>query len=417
MKKYFENFIYFRKNIFLCLVLGMTSGLPLALSGSSVVALLYEKGLNLSTIGFISLVSSVYSFKVLWSPFIDSFSIPLLTRKLGRRKLQILFIGIITSCVIIVQGFAIKMDNIPYIAFFALIVAICSASLDIVIDALRVEMLAQQEQSAGIATFTLGYKIAMVISGAGMFAISHYHGWAIAFWLIGVLMMILVIFSVLFISEADFHSQNNNWRSYIINSVVGPFRDIVKMHNIWLIVVFLIFFKLSDALLLSLISPFLLKIGFNKLEIAEVVKLYGMIASMVGGLFGGYISSFMSIRNFLFISLIMQMLSNSIYLVVLHYGYNLDVLIIATIIEYMCSGISAASLVMYISVLCNIKFTGSQYAFFSSITTLGRTTISSFSGVIVDNVGWMNFIILTIFASLPALLLLNKVVPKSEKTL
>jgi PAT family beta-lactamase induction signal transducer AmpG len=215
---------------------------------------------------------------------------------------------------------------------------------------------------------------------------------------------------LLFISEPEFEYKKRAWDEQIKVMFWDPMADFIAKPYFGWILVFVISFKLSDALLLSLITPFLLDIGFDKLEIAQVVKGYGVAASIVGSLIGGYLSAKMPMRGFLVTGLLLQMLSNLFYIPVYISGHNIQVLVFATTVEYVCSGISAVALVAYISTLCSHKFTATQYAFFSAVATFGRTTLSSGSGFLVEAFGWIVFFLITVCASIPAFLLVNKAV-------
>jgi PAT family beta-lactamase induction signal transducer AmpG len=239
------------------------------------------------------------------------------------------------------------------IAMGGLTIAVCSASLDVVIDAFRVEIAERSEQAAGVAMASSGYRVAMIISGAGIFAIAHYMGWKIAFMSMAALIAILTIVVLLFISEPEFEYKKRAWDEQIKVMFWDPMADFIAKPYFGWILVFVISFKLSDALLLSLITPFLLDIGFDKLEIAQVVKGYGVAASIVGSLIGGYLSAKMPMRGFLVTGLLLQMLSNLFYIPVYISGHNIQVLVFATTVEYVCSGISAVALVAYISTLCS----------------------------------------------------------------
>jgi PAT family beta-lactamase induction signal transducer AmpG len=402
------SFIYFRMNIIICFILGIMSGLPLALSGSALSTLLREQGIDLATIGLFAMMGVPYSLKFLWAPLLNVIYVPKLSNLIGRRKLQILVMGMLTITAIVLESLLIESGNVSLIAIGGLMIATCSASLDVVIDATRIEMIESQEQAAGAAMANSGYRVAMIISGAGIFAMAHFFGWQMAFLAMAGLQVVLMIVVLLFISEPDFVLERRTFAEHVKVMFWMPLADFLAKPNFIWIVVFIISFKLSDAMLLSLISPFLLDTGFDKLEIAQIVKAYGVGASIIGSFIGGYLSVKMGMRRFLAVGLLLQMTSNLVYIPVYISGHNMQVLVFATTVEYVCSGISSVALVAYISTLCSREFTASQYALFSALATFGRTTIVSASGLMVETFGWITFFVITAAASIPALVLVRK---------
>lgn len=401
--------IYFKKHMLLALCIGTISGLPLALGASSLTTLLRERGFDLATIGIFGLIAMPYTFKFLWAPLIDSIYIRCISQKLGRRKLQILIIGCLTVFSTVLLGHIGMKGDVTLIAISGLLLTFSSASLDAVIDAARIEMFSDDEQAAGSAMAQSGYRIAMLISSAGTLSISHYFGWEMAYNSMALLQALLLLILILLMDENPYHKPVESWNVYLKRVFLLPIQDLLSTPNVFYIVWFIIFFKMSDALLLSLNTPFLIDLGFDKLEIAYALKTFGYFASIIGALIGGYISIKLGLRQFLVIGLVLQMTSNISYIALYYAGHDMTTLLAVTAIEYICSGISAVALVAYISILCNKEFTAAQYAVFSSLAAFGRTTLSGTSGFLVQSLGWPLFFAFTAIASMPALLLISKI--------
>lgn len=403
-------FVYLRKNLLLAFCLGILSGLPLALVASTLSILLRERGVDLSTIGMFAMVSLPYAFKFLWSPILDNLQIYKLSSILGRRRAQLLVVSSLLAVVITALGFIAPAYDVQYVAIAAIILAFLSASQDIVIDAMRIEMLTVDEQAAGSSMATTGYRVAMIISSAGALSIAHFLDWQFAYFGMAALSALLLAVCVAFYKETLglFTPKKASFIQHFTSTFTLPFIEIYKRTNFFHMILFVIFFKMSDALIMALTSPFLLDMGYSKLDIAAVVKSFGMAATIIGSLVGGYIAVRIGLKKFVILGLILQMISNLSYLLLLQTPGNMPMLFLVTTIEYSCSGISAAALVAYISILCNRQFTASQYALLSAFAVFARTTVAGTSGLMVEQFGWAIFFLITAVASLPSLLLINK---------
>jgi PAT family beta-lactamase induction signal transducer AmpG len=408
-------FVYFRKNIILAFCLGMLSGLPLALTASTLSVLLRERGVDLATIGTFAMVGLPYTFKFLWAPILDNLRIYYVSRKLGRRRAQLLLIGGMLCLSLAILGLISANAGVQYIAITAVIIAFLSASQDIIIDAMRIEMLSDSEQAAGSSSATMGYRVAMIISSAGALSAAHFLGWTLSYLSMAGVSILLLTVCVAFYKDVIAPIAYDNKLTFVehfINIFSVPFIEIYKRTNFFHMVMFVVFFKMSDALILSLNSVFLLDVGFSKLDIAWAVKSFGMGATIIGALVGGYIATKIDLKKFVILGIILQMVSNLSYLLLVDANGNVSMLLFVTTIEYSCSGISTAALVAYISTLCNKQFTASQYSLLSAIASFARTTVAGSAGFMVEGMGWSTFFIATAFASLPSLLLVEKAFSK-----
>ncbi len=390
-------------------MLGFISGLPLALTASTLITMLAEYGVDIKTIGLFASVSMPYAFKYLWAPLIDNLNLPVLTKILGRRRGWMLLCQILLMLSIITLGTINPAHNLLLVAMVALIVSTLSATQDIVTDAIRIEMLKESEQGGGASSCILGYRLAMLTSTAGALVIAHYFDWAFSYLCMGLLMLIGVV-STLFITEPIVENRHapTNLAEWILNSVFNPFKEFLTRPNSILILTFVILYKLGDAYLGVMTNPFLIELGFNKIEIAQIVKFYGLIATLAGYFVGGLLVEKFAIKKSLLIGCILQTLSNLMFILQAKAGHNSEVLVIVIAVENFTGALGTIAFITYLSLLCNLNYTATQYALFSSFASFARTFLSTPSGIFVDKLGWSSFFALTAVLSIPAIILLQK---------
>jgi PAT family beta-lactamase induction signal transducer AmpG len=395
------------------LALGFASGLPRALTASTLAAYLQDYGISLSAIGLFSLVAIPYSIKFFWSPLLDQFSAPFIFKKLGHRKGWISLINLLIVLTIFSMGAINPADNIYTLALSALLLAFLSASLDIVIDAFRIELLSDEDQGTGAAAAVFGYRLGMLASGAGALYIAHFYDWKLCFEVMSYLMIIGIIATMLCREKPHkkpiiFHSLS----SWSKNAFISPLLDFIKRPHAADILLLIVFYKMSDAFAGTLTTPFLMNIGFNKQEIATIVKVYGFAATVIGFFIGGQFIKSLGYNRALFWGVILQMISNLVFVIQANAGHDELVLTLAISVENMASGISSAALVAYISTLCNKSFTATQYALFSALAVTASTVLSSPAGYVAEYTGWITFFVISSILSLPSIYFLNNISKK-----
>ncbi|MBL6664472.1 MAG: MFS transporter [Rickettsiales bacterium] len=394
------------RNFIIIFFLGIASGLPLALIISTLKVLLLEQGFDIKTIGFFALISIPYSFKFCYAPIIDSVKIPFLSNKVGQRKSWILFMQVCLALFIALLGWSGVMGSLFLIGLFALMVAFFSASQDIVIDGYRIELIQKDDQGLAASFYVYGYRIGMLISGAGALALAEILYWDAVYFIMSCCMGATIL--IMFFAEEtrkNFTIEKNfsDWFSVY---VIDPFVDFSKHRKWFLILIFVILFKLSDAFAGNLTLPFLREIGFSKIEIASIVKTFGLFATLFGVFVGGVLVKKYSIYNTLWIAVVAQMLSNLAFCYLAKIGYDTHSLYWVIFIENFSGGIGDAVFVAYLSSLCNINYSATQYALLVSCATFSRSVLTSLSGVVVTDFGWYNFFIISALLSIPSLFLL-----------
>ena len=405
--------VYREPRVITILLLGFASGLPLALTYGTLTFWLAEAGIDKAAIGFLALVGSAYAWKFLWAPAIDSLPLPLLGRWLGRRRGWMLLwqVGLILS--IVALGFSHPADDLWRTAMLAVVVAFCSASQDIVIDAYRIESLDEQQQGAGAAVYVIGYRIAMLVSGAGALLIADHAGWTAAYATMAALMLVGVA-TVLFSPEPRVSAQvttegRRSLAEWLRTAVLQPLAEFLRRNGpttAALILLFIMFYKLGDALLGVMANPFYVELGFSATEVASVVKTFGLVATLAGGLLGGVLINARGILPALWVCGILQMVSNLMFAAQAQVGHSVAFLVLTIGLENLAGGMATAAFVAYLSSLCNLRYTATQYALLTSFMAQTRTLLASGAGVLAEHMDWVWFFVVTTLAAAPALGLL-----------
>lgn len=380
-------------------LLGFASGLPLALTSGTLQAWMAVDGVDIRTIGIFALVGLPYTIKFLWSPIMDRFVPPLLGRRRG---------WIIITQIALILGIAAMAFNSPkqaplLIAAFALIVAFSSASQDIVIDAYRTDVLREKERGAGAAVFVMGYRIAMLASGALALILSDNIGWHNTYLLMAVLMAIGVI-SAFFGPEPE---EKIIPPKSLQEAILGPLKDYFSRRSAVMLLFLIILYKLGDAYAGSLTTAFLIKgVGFTPTDVGTINKGLGLVSLIVGAMFGGALMARLGLFRSLLLFGMLQAVSNLSFMVLAWLGKSYGMLIFAVAFENLSGGMGTSAFVSLLMTMCNQRYSATQYALLSSLAALGRIFIAPTSGFLVSAIGWPAFFFITTLAGLPGLGLL-----------
>lgn len=411
--------VYFKPRVLIVLFLGFASGLPLALSGSTLSVWLTERGIDLGTIGLFSLVGLPYTFKFIWAPLTDALDIPVLSRMLGRRRGWLVFTQLWLIASIVFLGFCDPSKSLPLVIFGALLVATASATQDIVIDAFRVESLDTSEQGAGMAGYVAAYRIGMLASGAGVLVLVAWlesHGVARdAVWMWGyiaaAICMGLGIVATLLATEPDAppqvvdHSHKPLQRLY--ETATGAFGEFLTRDAAIAVLLFVVLYKFCDAFAGALTAAFVINIGFDKATYAAVVKGVGLAAALIGGFAGGAMVKALPLSTSLWIGGLLQMASNLTFSWLAVVGVSVPALTATIIVENFTGAIGTVIFVAYLSALCRDRaHTATQFALLTALAAVGRTTLASGGGFIAEYSGWVTFFGITALAAIPSLFLL-----------
>ena len=413
--------VYLQRRVLIVMFLGFSSGLPLALSGSTLLVWMREAGVDLGTIGLFALVGTPYTIKFLWAPLIDALDVPVLSKLLGRRRGWLLLTQFLLIGAILLLGACDPSVSPLMVALGALLVATASATQDIVVDAFRVESLDESEQGAGMASYVAAYRIGMLASTAGaLFLVSglqglglSYHGaWTAGYALMGMLVLIGVA-TTLFATEpqksraADAAHARESPLQRVVEAAVGAFAEFLSRDLALVALVFVVLFKFTDALSGAMTAPFVIDLGFSRNEYAAIIKGVGLAATLIGGFAGGFVARAFSLRASLWLGGLLQAASNLAFSWQAVVGHNAAWLTFAIVAENFTSAIGTVIFVAYLSALCrNPLHTATQYALLTALAAVGRTYLSSGAGFIAAGAGWVWFFVICALAGLPALILL-----------
>jgi PAT family beta-lactamase induction signal transducer AmpG len=386
------------KRVFMLVGMGFASGLPLAMSGSTLGTWMTKAGVNLKTIGLFALVSLPYSFKFLWAPLLDRFSLPFLGRRRGWIALAQLGLaaGIWATSTVDPRTAPMAM------AVAALVVAFLSASQDIASDAYRTDVLLAEERASGTSTFVLGYRIAMLVSGAGALALSDYLAWPTVFKIMALLMLPTIL-----ITWRAPEPESVRPPRTLADAFTKPFFDFFARRGALVGISFIMLYKLGDYVASGMIQPFLIKTGFSGTEIAAWYKAVGFAAMTVGVLLGGGMVAKLGVRKALLLFGVLASATNSGYLALALVGKNHALLAAAIGIHNLCSGMAEAAFMAFLMSLCNKSFSATQFALLSSASTVVGRTLGAGSGYLIFAAGWPVFFAITMAMAAPALLLLG----------
>ena len=481
------------------LFFGFSAGIPLLLIFSTLGLWLREAGLERSAVTFFSWAALGYSFKFVWAPIVDFLPLPFLSQYLGRRRSWILVsqIAIIISISLMALTDPSMGDlQLKMMAFAAIALGFSSATQDIVIDAYRIESAPPDLQALMSSTYIAGYRIGMLISGAGSLLLASFFGsemhsynydaWRFTYFFMGFFMLIGIIttlivnepkeykviekkysnytyirFFLIFViailcfigvfllsSEISIHLKNTiqtivinqNLSNFIIEllrlslsliaalsvtilsikinfvnkqvfmeSYIAPLIDFFQRYGLKLAILLLVLiclYRISDIMLGVISNIFYQDLGFSKIEIASIVKTFGLIMTIIGGFLGGILSLRFGIMKILYLGALLTVATNLLFMLLSIYGYNISLLYFVISADNLSAGIASAAFVAFLSRLTNVSYTAMQYAIFSSLMTLIPKITGGYSGSIVENIGYTNFFFIASLLGIPVLLVM-----------
>jgi PAT family beta-lactamase induction signal transducer AmpG len=383
------------KDIAVVTVLGFASGLPFPLVSGTLQAWLTQEGIDIKTIGILTILTFPYSLKFLWSAFFDRFSIP----KLGRRR------GWILICqILILSGMILMIVITPsYLLIFSIIAGMTSffsASQDISIDAYRTEILKPKDRGLGASLAVTAYRVALIVAGGLCLLLADHLGWQTALIIITSLLILGIITTIL-ADEPDGIKKPASLKE----SFIEPFKDLLKRDKSILLLLFIILYKLGDAYASSLSTAFFIRgIGFSLTEVGTVNKIGGLISAIAGSLLGGFLLIRMSLYRALIWFGVFQALSNLMFMALAIAGKSFLLFVCTVVVENVTGGMGTTAFLALLMGLCNRSFAATQYAVLSSLASLGRVIISPTSGFVVESIGWSAFYFVTFLVAIPGLI-------------
>ena len=416
--------VYTKRRVLVVMLLGFSAGLPFSLAGQTLQAWMTESGVDIKTIGLFAFVGTPYWTKVFWSPAVDAIDIPVLTRWLGRRRAWLLLTQIMLLAAIVVLAYCDPRQAPFGVAIAALLVTTASATQDIIIDAFRIESLKENEQAAGMASYVAAYRIAALVSGAGaLLLVSAFVGYGFdqqtgysATYIVMGLLIVIGILATLFAVEPESsvrairaHSGPGHDKAgqRLIVVAITSIKDFLSRDAAIAIVLFVVLFKLADAMATAMNTTFALKIGFSRVELAAILKGVGFAAALLGGFAGGFVARSFSLSTTLWIGGLLQAVAILPFSWQAIVGHDLAWLTFAITAEQFTAGLGTVAFVAYLSALCgNPLHTATQYALLTALMALGRTVFAAGSGYMAEATGWFGYFLLCTLFAIPSFVLL-----------
>ncbi|MEE9396144.1 MAG: AmpG family muropeptide MFS transporter [Methylococcales bacterium] len=421
--------VYTKPQIISMVFLGFSAGLPYLLVFSTLSAWLRDEDVSRAVIGFFSWVGLTFSIKVFWAPVVDRVMLPFLDSLLGKRRSWMIVAQIGIALGLIGMSVSDVHTQLEQIALFAVVVAFCSATQDITIDAYRVEAIDQEYQGAMAAAYVMGYRIALLVAGAGMLYLASYIDWQFAYEVMAALMSIGVL-TALLIREPEhtispqveaverrmeelLHIPNQKqslfirFSVFISDAVISPFAEFFSRNGRMAIVILALIgvYKLSDITMGVMAYPFYLDLGYSKIQIANVAKLFGFFMTIAGAIFGGILVMRFGIMKPLLLGAILVATTNLLFAILAVLEPTVTLLAVVISADNFGGGIATSVFIAYLSSLTNTAYTATQYALFSSLMTLPAKLLGGFSGIIVDYHGYFSFFVYAAAIGLPAIFL------------
>lgn len=379
--------------------MGVASGLPLALTGSTLQAWYSKSQVGLLTIGGLSLLGLPYLFKFLWAPFMDLISFG----HYGKRRVWMLLTLAFLIINILIMASLDPVLNPYAMVLVAFIVAFSSASFDIAVDAYRTDILLENERGLGSAYYVFAYRIGALISGGVALFLASAIGWANTYHLMAALLCVLMI--PIYFAEPTVETTFSHHSFFKVTK--DALSNLLSREKIIWCLLFIILYKFGDALALSLMTNFLLnELQFTLQEIGWAYKIVGFFATIMGAFVGGIIL----LRQPLFVSLFifgfLQACSNLLFAYLAWMGHDILVMSVSIFVENFCGGLSTTALMAFLMSLCNKRFTASQFAILSALASLGRVLAGYPAALLIGAIGWISFFIWTAILSLIPLCLI-----------
>lgn len=401
------------------LALGFSAGLPLLLVLSTLSFRLREAGIDRTTIGYLSWVALAYAFKWAWAPLVDRLALPVLTRRLGRRRSWLLLAQLAVAVGLAGMALVDPRTQLGALVACALAVSFCAATQDIALDAFRIESAGAERQAALAATYQMGYRLAMIWAGAGVLwlaaraetaGVTGYQpgAWRVAYLAMAASMLVGMLTVALSPEPAPRPlPPARDFSEWLRGAVVAPFADFVARYR-WqagLILALIATYRISDMVMGIMAPPFYVDMGYTKDEVAAVTKVYGVVMTLAGAFVGGVLSMRLGVMRVLMLGAVLSAASNLLFAWLAGHGHDVRALVAVVSADNLAGGIATAAFIAYLSGLTNVQYSATQYALFSSMMVLLPKWLAGFSGQFVDAYGYARFFTSTALLGLPVLVL------------
>lgn len=399
----------FFKKYLTAIFIGWNSGIVYALLVGNVSMFLHDQGVSYSMIGAFSIVTCPYSFKYLWGPFVDNLRLPYLRHYLGQRRSWILSAQVLLMFTIALLG-VLDIDgvNLSFVFCCFLIIAFLGAVHDTALEAYRIELFHGNENGIGNALVIVGFRIGLILSGIVGLFVSQYLGWRYTFFITALFILPCIIMILFSEDKETIKSRDTEqrlglrgmWNYHVIN----PIKSIMGIQNVGLILVVILFYKVSDAYLDVMLLPFLKDHGYTKGMIAGVMRTSSIVMTLVGTFTGAFFLRKAHNLTLLFIAELLAALTNLLFIIICYHSGDIKILLVISALEAFCYGISNITFITCISALCDLRYTATHYAILISISGVSRSLLGMTSGYVMQNFGDVNFFVISAMLSIPSLM-------------
>ncbi len=396
------------RRILVMILLGFSSGLPLALTGSTLEAWFAHSGASYKTIGWVTLVGQPYIYKFLWAPLVDRYVWPFL----GHRRGWMIVTQLVLLTTIALMAFFDPLTSGLALAMVALIAAFVSATQDISVDAYRAEILKPEERGLGAAVFVGAYRMALIVSGGVAMLLADQIGWRDTYIFMAGLMAVGVVATL--ISQEPLHKRGepHSLKEAFLQPLVEFFK---RPMALWLLAL-IVFYKFGDAFIAKMFSALLIReLGFSLTDVGSVLKVGGMLASIAGAITAGFFMVRMRLFTALMVFGILQAVSNLMFLLLSLVGKHYGMMTATVVIEQFCGGLGTAAFLALLMSLCDPRFTATQFTLLAALSAIGRESLGPLAGYLVEHFGWTVFFVTTFIASFPGLIILYAVRKQVDK--
>jgi PAT family beta-lactamase induction signal transducer AmpG len=406
--------------LFIICLFGVISGFTLMITGNTLNYWLAKEHIDLQLVGIFAFILLPYSITFLWAPIFDTIVLWQFGTLLGHRLSWIVLIQLFLALFVFILSALIPQHNLSLFAIIALIISFLSSAQDSILGALRTEIIAKESQGMVSGIYIFGYRIGMLIASSGAIYLSTYIGWNNIYKIFSISILSFSIILILNIS----HLKNKLIQvdeeitepkliltkpTYLFRFIQNILKPVGPGSFIFLILAFLVLYRLPDNFITMMINPFLMHIGYDEFEIASTGKFFGVITAIIGGLIASFVMKKKNILDSLLIFGTAHAIAHTLFIVQEIYGKNLPLLFVTIGFESITGGMTMTAYIAFIASLCHGKFRTTQYSFFSSMMGLSRSIFPAFSGYIVVEFGWQSFFTFIIIATIPSLLILRRI--------
>ncbi len=399
----------FSGRMLIALLMGFSSGLPLLLTGSVLQAWLSDGGVDLAHIGLFALIGLPYTLKFLWSPLFDRYTPAWLGRRRGWLALTQFALA---GALLLLSTTQPSAGQLSMVMLAGFLVSFFSASQDIVVDAYRRESLGDSELGLGSALYVNGYRVGMLVAGGGGLILADLLSFEVMYQIMAACMMACVLVTLL---APELPPPEDRPRT-LREAVVLPFKDYFSRQGAWLILGFILLYKLGDTMASAMTTPFYLDLGYTKTEIGTVVKLFGFWATIAGGTLGGIWILRAGMHRALWVFGFGQMVSTLGFVILAYYPLSVGALASVVAVENLTAGMGTAAFVGFMASLTDRRFTATQYALLSSLLGVPRVLLAAPTGWFAQWLGWPVFFLLCALLAIPGLMLLRRVIQLAGTT-